>query len=245
MPDKNLFIGTSGWNYQDWQGIFYPADLSSKEYLKFYSRYFNTVEINSSFYHFPKDTTYKNWYCQVPDNFIFSVKVHRSITHIKRLSEIEKEWWKFINGAKILGRKLGVILFQFPASFRYNVKNLERIENFFSLSKDEIKISFEFRHASWDNEKICELLKRYNAGWVIANSSRYPEMENITADFVYMRMHGPQELFASEYSENQLKELSSKIKIWRKTKEVFVYFNNDFYGYAVKNAGRLVKLCKE
>lgn len=244
MTEGKLYIGTSGWNYRMWQGLFYPENLSSTEYLRFYSEHFNTVEINSSFYHFPKVTTYKNWYSQTPEDFIFSVKAHRSITHIKKMVDIKEEWEKFLNGAQTLKEKLGIILFQFPASFRCNEENFERIENFLnSLCKTHPRIAFEFRHISWDNEKITELLKKHNAGWVIANSSRYPEIEKITGDFVYLRMHGPKELFASEYSDMDLRRLASRIEKWIKTRDVFAYFNNDFYGYAVKNAKELIKLC--
>ncbi len=239
---EKLYIGTSGWNYRDWTGVFYPEHLSSKDYLRFYSDHFNTVEINSSFYHFPKNATYRNWYSQVPEDFLFSLKVHRSITHIKRLLDIKKEWEKFFDGVINLKEKLGVILFQFPASFRCNDENLERIENFFincAAPTGNKQFAFEFRHISWDDERIIKILKKYNAGWVIANSSRYPEIEKITADFVYLRMHGPEELFASEYSETQLKNLAEKIKRWKNRKSIFVYFNNDFSGYAVKNANQL------
>jgi len=240
-----LFIGTSGWNYFSWQEIFYPPGLPSKQYLNFYSQFFNTVEINSSFYHFPLIKTYQNWYSQTPQNFIFSVKLHRSITHIKRMVDMQKEWEKFIDGVSNLAEKLGIILFQFPSSFRYNDENFRRIENFFvRIMKEKMKLAFEFRHQSWNNGEIEKLLKNYRAGWVIANSSRYPEIEKITSDFVYVRMHGPEELFASEYSITQLKKLSEKIKKWKKQYDVFVYFNNDFYGYAVKNAKQLIRLCE-
>ncbi|HOK79967.1 MAG TPA: DUF72 domain-containing protein [bacterium] len=247
MTEK-VFIGTSGWNYKMWQGVFYPEKLASKDYLNYYSKFFNTVEINSSFYHFPRETSYKNWYNRTMAGFVFSVKVHRSITHIKRFVDVEEEWKTFVKGVKILKEKLSVILFQFPSSFRCNEENLKRIEKFLdqvSGNETKLRFAFEFRHISWDNEEISNLLKSHNAGWVIANSSKYPEMEKITSDFVYIRMHGPEQLFASEYSTAQLRDLASKVKIWKKEMDVFVYFNNDFYGYAVKNAMKLVKLCQE
>lgn len=245
MTEGKIFIGTSGWNYGMWVGILYPEHLSSKEYLNFYSEHFNTVEINSSFYHFPKNSTYKNWYSMVPEQFLFSVKIHRSITHIKKFADVEEELERFFEGVRNLKKKLGVILFQFPASFRCNDKNLKKIEIFFRNFKtlmENRRVAFEFRHISWDNEKICKILAEHKAGWVIANSSRYPEIEKITSDFVYLRMHGPKELFASEYSEAQIRKLAEKIKKWKKTKDIFVYFNNDVYGYAVKNARQLKKI---
>jgi len=248
MTDKRVYIGTSGWNYGMWVGVLYPEGLPSKDYLKFYSRQFSTVEVNSSFYHFPRDTTYKNWYSCVPEDFLFSVKAHRSITHIKRFCDINEEWERFVEGITNLKNKLGVVLFQFPASFKADDENLKRVENFLrdlQVKTKNIRLAFEFRHKSWDNKQIHKILTEHNAGWVIANSSKYPEIEKITSDFVYLRMHGPEEIFASEYSEEQLKNLATKIKKWRKKMDVFVYFNNDFYGYAVKNAMSLIRLLED
>ena len=241
MPEGKIHIGTSGWNYSSWLGVFYPEKLTSKKYLQFYSEHFNTVEINASFYYLFGSKSYQNWYNQVPENFSFSVKVHRSITHIKRMKDVGQQWERFLEGAKSLREKLRVILFQFPSSFRYSDENRENIEKFLAseYEKCDTRIAFEFRHISWDNAEIANILKKHKAGWVIANSSRYPEIERITSDFAYFRMHGPRELFASEYSEQDIKKLAEKIKKLSKTKDIFVYFNNDFHGYAIKNALQL------
>ncbi|MCD5396366.1 MAG: DUF72 domain-containing protein [Candidatus Pacebacteria bacterium] len=246
-----IYIGTSGWVYSHWIGRFYPEDLSPKDPLKFFSKFFNTVEINYSFYHLPRPKTFENWYLQTKKGFLFSVKVSRFITHIKRLKDVKEPWEQFFENAKYLKEKLGPFLFQFPPSFRAEEENIKPLEKFLQLicfnprKSASVRFAFEFRHKTWLDKKIYNLLKKHKVAWVIADSSRYPKSEVVTSDFVYVRMHGPAELFASKYSEKNLKDLAQKIKKWQKEKkDVFVYFNNDFYGYAVENALFLKKLLK-
>jgi len=253
-----LFIGTSGWVYGHWEGIFYPEDLASKEKLKYFSKHFKTAEINYSFYHLPRPSTYQNWYNQTPGNFVFAVKASRFITHIKRLSGVKEAWKQFLENALYLKEKLGPVLFQFPPSFRATPENIKRLEEFLkfttNFNRDRVSVSlreaFEFRHKAWCDKKIYKLLKKYNVAWVIADSPSYPilrpcsgqEAEVITADFVYIRMHGSKVLFSSKYTDKELKTLSQKIKNWLKSKDVYVYFNNDFHGYAIENAKELLKI---
>ncbi len=246
---RKIFIGTSGWIYGHWEGIFYPQNLPSKEKLRYYSKHFKTTEINYSFYHLPRPTTYQNWYNQTPKDFVFAVKVSRFITHIRRLERVEDAWQEFLKSALYLKEKLGPILFQFPPSFKATKENVKRLENFLnSIRKIKamaiiLRIVMEFRHQSWCNDTIYKLLKKYNTAWVIADSPRYSKAEVVTADFVYIRMHGSKVLFASKYTEEELKDLAQKIKKWLKTVDVYVYFNNDAYGYAVENAKELLRLC--
>lgn len=246
-----IFIGTSGWIYHHWQGIFYPEDLPSKEKLSYFAKHFKTAEINYSFYHLPRPSTYQNWYHQVPADFIFAVKASRFITHIKRLKGIKKAWKQFLNNASNLKEKLGPILFQFPPSFKATAENIKRLSNFLNLVCNHnkncnkkamailLQLAMEFRHKSWCDEKIYKLLKKYNVAWVIADSPRYPKAEVVTADFVYVRMHGSKVLFSSKYTKKELQQLAQKIKKWLKTSDVYVYFNNDAYGYAIENAKTL------
>jgi len=249
---KKLFIGTSGWVYGHWEEIFYPEDLSSKDKLRYFSQHFKTAEINYSFYHLPRPSTYQNWYNQTPEDFLFAVKASRFITHIKRLQGVKEAWKQFIENALYLKEKLGPILFQFPPSFSASQENIKRLEDFLKLiTKNlgprsyKLRYAFEFRHKSWCEEKIYKLLKKYNVAWVIADSPSYPKAEEVTADFVYIRMHGSQILFGSKYTDKELKDLAQKIKKWLKRgKDVFVYFNNDFSGYAVENAKTLRNLLK-
>ena len=237
-----LFIGTSGWVYGHWEGIFYPEDLSSKDKLKYFSQHFKTAEINYSFYHLPRPSTYQNWYNQVPADFIFAVKASRFITHIKRLQGVKEAWEIFRKNALNLKEKLGPILFQFPPSFRATEENISRLEAFLKLiTENKPRYAFEFRHETWCDKKIYKLLKKYNVAWVIADSPRYSKAEVITADFVYIRMHGSKILFASKYTREELKDLAQKIKKWLKGADVYVYFNNDAYGYAIENAKTLIR----
>ena len=244
-----VFIGTSGWVYSHWKGIFYPETLPSSERLKYFSKFFKTTEINYSFYHLPRPSTYQKWYSQTPKDFIFAVKASRFITHIKRLKGVKDALKIFLENASNLKEKLGPILFQFPPSFKANSETIKRLTTFLSILDNSAmaklsSMAVEFRHKSWINEKIFEILRKHNVAWVIADSSRYPKAEVITADFVYVRMHGPSALFASKYTKEQLKTLAKKIKKWLKTCDVFVYFNNDFHGFALENAKDLLRFLK-
>jgi len=243
---QKLFIGTSGWVYPHWEGVFYPGDLPSKDKLKYFSKHFKTAEINYSFYHLPRPATYQNWYNQTPEDFLFAVKASRFITHIKRLQGTKEASKQFIENALNLKEKLGPILFQFPPSFKATEENVSRLEGFLKLiTKRKTRYAFEFRHKSWCDKKIYNLLKKHNAAWVIADSPNYPKAEDVTADFIYIRMHGSKVLFSSSYTKKELKDLAQKIKKWLKQRlDIYVYFNNDAYGYAVGNAKELVKFCK-
>jgi uncharacterized protein YecE (DUF72 family) len=248
-----LYIGTSGWAYSHWEEIFYPENLKSTERLKYFSQKFKTVEVNYSFYHLPRQSSYQKWYSQTPGNFLFSLKVSRFITHVKRLRGVREAWKGFLENALNLKEKLGPFLFQFPSSFQATEENIKRLKSFLKLITKilnykaySLKFSFEFRHQSWCGEKTYNLLKRYNTAWVIADSSRYPRVDMVTSDFVYVRLHGPEAIFSSKYTKRELKELALEIKKWlKKDKDVFVYFNNDILGYAIKNAKELLSLTGE
>jgi len=253
---KEIFIGTSGWIYPHWEGIFYPKKIANKDKLKYYSKHFKTTEVNYSFYHLPKPATFLKWYQETPYNFIFSLKVSRFITHIKRLKGIKRAWKVFLKNALNLREKLGPFLFQFPSSFKASRENIKRLKDLLEFlvlkpvakKRDrlfyeqlfKLRFAFEFRHQSWHQEKVYKILKKHNCALVIADSPCYPKAKVITADFVYFRMHGSKVLFSSKYTKKELKDLSQKIKKWNnRGKEVFVYFNNDASGFAVANARTL------
>jgi uncharacterized protein YecE (DUF72 family) len=243
-----LYVGTSGWIYNDWNGIFYPEGLSSKDRLRYFSRHFKTVEVNYSFYHLPRPETYRNWYDQTPSDFVFAVKSSRFITHIKRLKGVRTAWKRFIENALCLREKLGPILFQFPASFKADSENAKRLEGFLGfINSPDLRFAFEFRHKSWcEGEGVFKILRKHNAAWVISDSSRYPKFEAVTADFIYMRMHGPRALFSSKYEEEELRTVSQKIREWLgEGLDVYSYFNNDFHGYAIQDAKELLRLLVE
>jgi len=242
-----LYIGTSGWVYSHWQGIFYPKGLPSKDKLKYFSKHFKTTEINYSFYHLPRSSTYQNWYSQTPEDFLFSVKASRFITHIKRLKGVKTAWKTFLENTLHLKEKLGPILFQFPPSFKATKENIKRLEDFLRLiTKNKLHCAFEFRHKTWYEKKVYKLLKKHKVALVVADSPRYPRADVVTANFVYIRMHGSKVMFSSSYTKKELKDLSQAIRKWLKQrKDVFVYFNNDAYGYAIKNAKELLKFYKD
>lgn len=243
-----LLIGTSGWTYSHWKGIFYPPDLPARERLHFYAQHFPTTEVNYSFYHLPRPATYQKWYRQTPPGFVFSIKASRVITHIRRLKEVAEAWGKFLAGALTLKEKLGPVLLQFPPSFAAGEEEKKRLEEFLALATSvgtqPLRLALEFRHATWCSEATYELLRRYNAAWVIADSSRYPKAKTVTASFVYVRLHGPGTLFSSPYNAAQLEELARDVRCWLASGlDVYVYFNNDFHGYALKNARELMENC--
>jgi uncharacterized protein YecE (DUF72 family) len=242
----HLHIGTSGWVYRSWKGPFYPDTLPSRRYLAFYAQEFSTTEINSSFYHLPRFTTFTNWAEQVPEDFIFAVKASRFLTHTKRLLDPEEPWQRFVESAVNLGSHLGPILLQFPPSFTINAP---RLEAFFKLAKTVKPRSFalrlvcEFRHESWFHPDIYRLLNRYRVAWCIADGAKYSRKDLVTTDFAYIRYHGRSKMFASNYSKAMLLKEARLIRQYlRDGLDTFVYFNNDAHANAVRNAKLLKRL---
>lgn len=243
----DIYIGTSGFSYGSWKGTFYPHDLSTKKWFEYYSQHYNTVEINSSFYRSLRAQTYDNWFKNSPDDFIFAIKAHRYITQLKKLKDIDEQVQYFFESVMALRHKLGVILWQFPKSFvlspEHEQEYLERLVHLFEIVPTTVRHAFEFRDISWFvNEKVIRLFKTNNASVVISSSSQFPEREVLTADFVYIRFHGPEGLYSSSYSENQLREWVERINIVRKERDVYAYFNNDVSGYAIDNSNLLKDL---
>jgi uncharacterized protein YecE (DUF72 family) len=235
---SKLFIGTSGFNYKDWRTIFYPKGLPENRWLAFYAQRFNTVEVNATFYrHFARDVLVK-WRDSTHDDFCFTLKGPRTITHVKRLQDINAELGRFLDSAQGLQQKLSVILWQFPPSFKYETMH-ERLAEFLALLPIGIRQAFEFRDKSWFKDELYALLNRHNAGFVINDSSRFPATEAVTGDFMYVRFHGPGRLYASSYSTEQLSTWADKIRSRLDSHDVYCYFNNDFGGRALRNAVEL------
>lgn len=245
-----IYIGTSGWHYNDWFGRFYPREVKGYKELQYHARYFNTVENNSSFYRVASENAYKTWDRMTPDGYIFSLKLNRYITHIRRLTlndEVRERVRYILQTTQVLGSKLGALLIQLPPSLRYDIEKLEKFLKFITkeVQKQEYKFDFAigFRNKYWFVGEVYELLEKYNIALVASQSSRYPEEKHLTADFAYIRMHGPKRLFASKYSKAQLVEWANYItKIEPKVDRIYAYFNNDFHGHAIKNAQELQKL---
>lgn len=251
MP--NVYIGTSGYLYNHWYGVFYPEGLTKNEWLEYYTRFFDTVELNVTFYRLPQETAFKNWHKRTPKDFLFTIKGWRFITHIKKLGDIKEALGLFFARAKILKEKLATVLWQFPPNFKADP---QKLENFCKLIKKyNVRQSFEFRDESWFCEDIYQILEKHNYALVICdypfelvtNKIKKTKRRLIkvpeTADFIYLRRHGATALYSSNYSNNQLKEDADQIKKWLKEKrDVYVYFNNDAHGFAVKNAQTLKKM---
>ncbi len=242
--NRKLFIGTSGWSYKHWSGIFYPDHIKPAKFLEYYITQFDCVELNSSFYHLPKEATITGWVNRTPDNFKFCPKLSRFITHRKRLINCEESTKRFFDLFEVMHKRLGPVLIQLPPGLQFN-KSL--ICDYFSLLKNSYsnyRFSIEIRHKTWITDEFFQLLTEYGIAFVIADSGkRFPYYEAVTTDFVYLRFHGHESLYASDYSEAELQQYTEKIVNWLNNGKVaWVFFNNDFHGYAVKNAQRLREL---
>ena len=244
-----VFVGTSGYNYRHWwDGVFYPRTLPQKGWLEFYSQIFDTVELNVTFYRLPNRKTVEGWYQRTPEHFLFSIKGSRFITHIKRLRDCQEPLEVFLEHAQGLREKLGVILWQLPPTFKLE---LERIKVFCSLLGDisatsPIRQAFEFRDRSWFCPEVYGLLEEHNFSLCLADSSVLPTVERTTADYIYIRFHGGESLSGSHYSAGELRDWSKRIGGWLKDGlDVYSYFNNDAFGFAVKNARALRELLGE
>jgi uncharacterized protein YecE (DUF72 family) len=241
-----IFIGTSGYNYPHWwNGVFYPSDLPQRKWLEFYAEYFDTVELNVSFYRLPRKEVFEGWYKRTPKEFSFAVKGSRYITHIKRLKDCREPLSLLLEHAFPLKEKLGVTLWQLPPRFTFQKERLEEFCVLLSTlprSKHQ-RHAFEFRDESWFCKEAFRILEEFRFAFCIAHGSGLPFIEKITTNFIYLRFHGGDVLHGSSYSDKELKEWAGNIQKWRKKdKTAFVYFNNDAEAYAVINAERLKQI---
>ena len=244
-----IFIGTSGYNYPHWwNDVFYPSDVPQKKWLEFYTQYFDTVELNVSFYRLPTKEAFQAWSRRTPEKFSFAVKGSRFITHIKRLKDCREPLSLLLDHASPLKQKLGALLWQLPPRFRFQE---ERLEGFCVLLSTlprarSLRHAFEFRDESWLCREAIRILEEFNFALCIAHGSGLPPVQAVTSDYVYLRLHGGEVLYGSSYSDKELKDWAGRIENWRaKGKTVFVYFNNDAYGFAVKNALALKKMVSD
>ncbi len=232
-----IYIGTSGWHYKHWLGVFYPEKMPAREMLAFYARHFRTVEVNNSFYQLPDRATFSAWHESSPKGFLFAVKASRFITHMKKLKEPKASSEKFFLRVEKLEEKLGPILFQLPPRWHLN---LERLDHFLQALPKEHRYAFEFRDTSWLLKPVYDLLRKHNAAFCIYHLAGFQTPLEITADFVYVRLHGPGGKYQGDYSRLQLIEWAQRLKEWREqSRTSYVYFDNDQAGLAVKNAREL------
>jgi uncharacterized protein YecE (DUF72 family) len=231
-------VGTSGWHYQHWSGRFYPRELPKSAWLEFYSHRFSTVELNNSFYHLPSEATFAAWRKRSPEGFVFAVKVSRFITHIKRLGEADEAVDTFLVRARHLGGKLGPLLYQLPPGMK---RDGDRLEQFLRILPGDVQHVFEFRNRSWLDDGVYELLRRYGAGFCVYHMPDFSTPVLATADFAYIRFHGAGEMYGGCYPDAELEEWAARIA-GLKVSSVYVYFNNDIGGHAVRNAQTLARL---
>lgn len=262
-------IGISGWTYAPWRGDFYPKGLAHRRELEFASEKLSSIEINGTFYAMQKPTSFVKWRDETPENFVFSIKGGRYITHIRRLVDAEAALANFFaTGVLSLGPKLGPILWQLPPNFQYDARKLAAFFDMlprttmeaasFADRRDDklpddrvsvaterdrpLRYALEVRHLSFEVKEAAELLREKNIALVVADTAgRYPFFDTPTTDFVYVRLHGDKELYASGYDDEALDVWAARIEAWTSSKrDVFAYFDNDMKGYAPYDAMRLM-----
>ncbi|MGJ3192737.1 DUF72 domain-containing protein [Paenarthrobacter sp. FR1] len=234
-----IHIGTSGWSYDHWENVLYPPGLAASKRLAQYVAKFNTVELNASFYRWPRDTSFASWRDRLPAGFAMSVKAPRGLTHAKKLYGPEVWVERIIRCWHELGDKRAVLLVQLPPGF---ARDDARLDYFLAALPHWIRVAVEFRHDSWDHPDVYSLLERHGAAYCIMSGANLPCILRATAPFVYVRLHGPdhQHLYGGSYSDDDLRWWADRIREWSGSgKDVYAYFNNDGGGNAVRNADTL------
>ena len=243
-----LFFGTSGWSYKEWVGPFY---LKEKGMFSYYARFFNTVEINSTFYRYPSKSTIYGLNRVSPKGFIFSAKLPRLITHEKRLDpeeNIKRDLMRFLELLEPLNAagKLGCILVQLPPKFKFN-RDLERLEGFVEMIPDDYEFAVEFRDPSWLRDETWKILRSHNVAYCVVDEPAVPPEIHLTASFTYFRWHGRgrRPWYNYRYSEDELREWVPRLKeAEKKVEKVYGYFNNHFHGYAIENCIEFMQMMK-
>jgi uncharacterized protein YecE (DUF72 family) len=239
----DIRIGTSGWHYKHWVGRFYPDRWPASKMLAFYMERFDTVELNNTFYRLPPETALEDWRESTPPRFLFAAKGSRFLTHMKKLKDPEPGVTRYFERVDQLGKKLGPILFQLPPKWGVDVG---RLEEFLAALPRHHRYAFEFREPSWNTGAVLDLLRKANVAYCIFDLAGYQSPIEVTADFAYLRLHGPGGKYQGSYSDESLRAWAKRIRNWRRELEaVFVYFDNDDSGYAAQNASRLKELVEE
>jgi uncharacterized protein YecE (DUF72 family) len=230
-----LHVGTSGYSYKEWKGNFYPEDLAAKEMLSYYARRLPAVEINNTFYRLPQTSMVENWKAQVPVRFRFSIKATQRITHIKRLKNVADETEYLLNTASLLGERLGVVLYQLPPNMK---KDTERLDAFLDLLPEETRAAFEFRHETWFDNDVLDLLRARDCALVVSDTDAKPLSEIInTARWGYLRLR------RTAYDENDLAEWMKRVRE-QKWKDAFIFFKHEDEGVGPKLAAQFMEMAK-
>lgn len=236
-----ILIGTSGWSYASWKGPFFPAGLFARQQLQYYASQFDTAELNGVFYRTPTEAAVQGWAEQTGKDFVFAWKASKFITHWKRLGPTSVSSIALLESRlALLGGKVGPILFQLPPQFEVNEA---RLADFLTLLNPERRYAFEFRHASWYAPRVLKMLAARNISLCISDHHDAPSPWKRTADFVYIRGHGPGGRYKDHYSDDMLHEWASRAERWRKRgHDVYVYFDNDQKSAAPADALKLKRM---
>lgn len=235
-----FLIGTSGWNYDDWRGVFYPEKWPKKHWLEYYAAQFLCIEINATFYRFFKDSVYHSWYERTPENFRFILKTPRVITHYPFSKRTENDIQQFWSSAILLKEKLDLVLLQLSPNMPYQPQLLKKI--LLSFNEPQ-KIAVEFRDLRWLTDEIKELLTQAGSTFCMTDSPKIKLVNWITSDFAYIRLHGHTQWYNYEYSQQELINISQFVKkiVELKIKKIFILFNNTMHAYAPHNALSLIQ----
>jgi len=230
-------VGCSGWQYRHWRGDFYPTDLRQREWLEYYARHFDTVEVNNSFYRLPTEGVFESWKARTPPQFLFAVKASRFLTHMKKLKDPEEPVERLFSRAFELRGKLGPVLYQLPRQFP---KNLERLAGFLAVLPPRIKHAIEFREPSWYEGDVMQLLRRHHVALCLHDMPESASPRVLTARFTYVRFHGATGRYDGAYPRQMLEQWAD----WLMASgcPAFVYFNNDIGGHAPRDAKTLIDL---
>lgn len=239
MARMTIRIGTSGWSYDHWDGVLYPHGTPTRARLEHYVREFDTVELNASFYRWPRDSTFAGWRSRLPDGFAMSVKAPRGLTHAKRLLEPEVWAGRIAGALHELGPRREALLVQLRPDHE---RDDARLDWFLGSLPDWVRVAVELRHPSWLDDEVFAILERHRAAYVVMSGANLPCVLRATAPLVYVRLHGPdhEHLYGGSYSDDDLRWWADRIREWSDGgRDVLAYFNNDGEGNAVRNARTL------
>jgi len=239
MTKKHLYVGTSGWTYDDWSGSFYPEGVKGPDRLSFYAQKFNTVEVNASFYHTPTRPMIDAWNRRLGEDFHLVLKGPRTVTHLKKLRDCGEPLEMFLERALQL-RTLRVILWQLPPSLH---KDAARLDEFLADLPQRVRHAVEFRHVSWWDDEVAATLARHAAAFVAVSHPSLPAAFYPTTDFLYVRFHGlGRQLYHYDYSREELTDWTSRLKPHLPNRTLYAFFNNDYHAHAPGNAAALCEL---
>ena len=243
MSRQDIYVGTSGWTYDDWQGRFYPDDVKGAARLEFYAERFNTVEVNATFYRLPTANMIQAWNRRLGEDFHLVLKTSQLITHRKKLADCDEAVERFFDRATQL-KRLTVLLWQLPPSLH---KDVARLAAFLDrLPKLPARHAVEFRHQSWWDDEVADALARHKAAFVAVSHPSLPEDVVPTTDFLYLRFHGKgNELYRYDYSDDELRGWAQRLDEHLSGRRLYAFFNNDYQAHAPKNARRLREILQE